>query len=86
MLTAAGGLYKFSALHDEFEIMLKEGCDSPYLLSILVDFYEEFVEHDPSTGKNHGLRAVEVHCLYELFFLIHDYDRLFYKYIIPYVI
>ncbi|XP_002153991.1 protein farnesyltransferase/geranylgeranyltransferase type-1 subunit alpha [Hydra vulgaris] len=60
ILNAAGGLYKFLALQDEFEIMLKEGCDSPYLLSMLVDFYEVSLEHNPSTGKQNGLRAVEL--------------------------
>jgi len=50
VLTAAGGLMKFPVLKDDFEKELSGGCDSPFLISFLVDFYEEILENDE---KNH---------------------------------
>jgi len=49
VLEAAGGLQLFPILKDDFELMLSKGCDSPYLLSFLVDFYDETMEKN---GKN----------------------------------
>lgn len=63
ILSASGGLNKFPLLKDDFEDMLSNGCDSPYLISFLVDFYEEDLEKN---GRNESTakRAVEVGCWY----------------------
>lgn len=59
ILSASGGLNKFPLLKDDFEDMLSNGCDSPYLISFLVDFYEEDLEKN---GRNESTakRAVEL--------------------------
>lgn len=44
VLTAGGGLHLFPVLKDDFEEKLSSGCDSPHLLSFLVDFYDENLE------------------------------------------
>lgn len=44
LLRKAGGLYLFENLKNDFETMLEEGCDSPYLLAFLVDFYSDFLD------------------------------------------
>lgn len=49
VLNAGGGLHLFPMLKDDFEQKLSEGCDSPYLLSFLVDFYDDNLE---IYGKN----------------------------------
>ena len=60
ILTSAGGLHKFPVLKDDFEQQLLSGCDSPYLLSFLVDFYEDYLEKNGKHEKYAG-RAVEVY-------------------------
>lgn len=59
VLAAAGGLMKFPLLKDDFEQQLSDGCDSPFLISFLVDFYEENLEND---GKDYeySKRAIEL--------------------------
>lgn len=44
VLTASGGLDHFPLLKDYFEAKLKDGMDSPYLLSFLIDYYDECLE------------------------------------------
>jgi len=44
VLTASGGLDQFGYLKDYFEGKLQEGMDSPYLLSFLIDYYDECLE------------------------------------------
>ena len=46
MLNASLGLHQFTDLKDDFEKMLESGCDSPYLLAFLVDFYKESLERE----------------------------------------
>eukprot|EP00111_Clytia_hemisphaerica_P018017 TCONS_00053331-protein len=46
ILSAADGLHQYPALKDDFEKMLCDGMDSPYLLSFLVDYYEEDLENN----------------------------------------
>jgi len=44
VLTKAGGIHLFPELRDNFEHMLGNGIDSPYLLSFLVDHYTKSLE------------------------------------------
>lgn len=50
-------------LKDDFEQKLSEGCDSPYLLSFLVDFYDDNLE---IYGKNEAQvkRVIEARATY----------------------
>ena len=66
ILTAAGGLHNYPALKDEFEKMLSEEVDSPYLLSYLVDYYESELEKSGMIEVS-ATRANEVRIL--MFFL-----------------
>ena len=66
VLAAAGGIYQFTGLKDEYENMLISGCDSPYLMSFLVDFYDESLEQD-SSNKNYLDRSLKV--IYYHFFV-----------------
>lgn len=59
VLDATGGLHQYPLLKDDFEQMLSDGVDSPYLLSFLVDFYEAHLEEDGMDQK-HASRAVEL--------------------------
>jgi len=75
ILTAAGGLYNYPALKDEFEKLLDEGVDSPYLLSFLVDFYESELEKS-GMSEAPAKRANEV-SIFRISFI--KYNLLFYK-------
>jgi len=46
VLSASGGLENYSYLKDYFETMLTNGMDSPYLLSFLIDYYDEYLEKE----------------------------------------
>ena len=59
ILSAAGGLHQYPALKDDFEEMLSDGVDSPYLLSFLVDYYEEELENK-GVNETSANRAKEV--------------------------
>lgn len=63
VLNASGGLHLFPMLKDDFEQKLSEGCDSPYLLSFLVDFYDDNLE---IYGKDEAQvrRVIEVRAIY----------------------
>lgn len=68
-LAASGGLEKFCYLKDYFEEKLRGGMDSPYLLSFLIDYYDECLEKkfDSSVAKRAivlcEMMATDVDCI-----------------------
>jgi protein farnesyltransferase/geranylgeranyltransferase type-1 subunit alpha len=69
VLTASGGLHLYPELKDHFEDKLTGGMDSPYLLSFLIDYYDECLEKkfDPTVAERAislcTMMATDVDCI-----------------------